>query len=324
MRRTAPVLGLLALLLLAGVALGIAAGPAGLGVDRLASAMVGRGDSVARVVVWELRLPRVAAALVAGACLGAAGFLLQGSTRNPLGDPQLFGLGGGAAIVQALAMAGVVHTGTFGLTTLSVAASVAGAGLIAFFASRRDISPARLALIGVSVAALSAAIATGILAQARVFTQQSLAFLGGSLANRGWPDTVAALPYLAAGLLLAALVVRRMDVFALGDPVAANLGGDPRRTRIMAMAAAGVLGGAAVALAGLVGFVGLLVPHLARLLVGHHSRAMFLAVLPLGAAVTLYADQAARLLFMPSEVPAGLFTALIGAPLMIFVARRVR
>ena len=262
------------------------------------------------------------AALLAGACLGVAGCLLQSATRNPLGDPQLFGLGGGAAVVQALAMAGMVTSGAWGLPALSVAASLAGAGVISFFASRQGLSPARLALIGVSLSALAAAVTTGILAGARVFSAQSLTFVGGSFANRGWQDVVPALPFAGLGVLLALPTVGNLNALALGDQVAANLGARPARTRTMAIAASGILGGAAVAIAGMVGFVGLLVPHVARLLVGHDVRGTFLVSILLGAVVTLFADQAARLVFMPSEVPAGLFTALLGAPLMMYVARR--
>ena len=162
---------------------------------------------------------------------GWCGRLLQSSTRNPLGDPQLFGVGGGAAVVQALALAGTVRTEALGLVALSVAASLVGAGVITFFASREDLSPARLALIGVSVSGLLAAIATGILAEARVFSPQSVFFLGGSFANRNWQDALASVPFLAAGLLVALPAVGRLSLLALGDRVAANLGAEPARTR---------------------------------------------------------------------------------------------
>jgi iron complex transport system permease protein len=321
--RVVIVLAGLVLVLVLGALMGVALGPVKLDIHQVLSAIVSGDDPTARVVVWDLRLPRVVAALVVGACLGLAGCLLQSSTRNPLGDPQLFGLGGGAAIVQALAIAGFIQAGTWGLVSLSVAASLIGAGAIALFASRQGISPARLALIGVSISALAAAAATGILAEARIFSIQSLNFIGGSFANVGWQDVLPALPFLAVGLALAATVVGNLNAMSLGDRIAANLGAEPVKTRAVAIAASGVLGGAAVAVAGLVGFLGLLVPHLARLLVGHDFRKVLVVSLPLGAAVTLFADQAARLLFMPSEVPAGLVTALLGAPLMIYVARRV-
>jgi iron complex transport system permease protein len=313
----------LALVLILGALMGVALGPVKLDLGRVLSALVSGEDPMARVVVWDLRLPRVAAALVVGSCLGLAGCLLQSSTRNPLGDPQLFGLGGGAAIVQALAMAGLLQTGTWGIFTLSVGASLVGAGAIAVFASRQGISPARLALIGISISALAAAVVTGILAQARVFSVQSLHFIGGSFTNLGWQDVMPALPFLAIGVALALSVTGKLNVLALGDRVAANLGAEPVRTRAVAIAASGILGGAAVAIAGLVGFVGLLIPHLARLLVGRDFRAIALVSIPLGAAFMLYADQAARLIFTPSEIPVGLVTALVGAPLMIYVARRV-
>jgi iron complex transport system permease protein len=170
---------------------------------------------------------------------------------------------------------------------------------------------------------LLTALATGILAEARVFTQQSLVLLGGSFSNRGWQDVIPALPYMAAGLMLAAPVVGQLNVLSLGDRIAANLGVRPSQTRWLALLAAGVLGGTAVAVAGMVGFVGMLVPHLARLLVGHDFRRIALISIPLGAALVLYADQIARLAFMPSEIPVGLVTALVGAPLMIYIARRV-
>jgi len=322
-RRFFIIIGVLVLILLMGMLIGIALGPVKVDAYRLFNAILMRGDASAHILVWDLRMPRVVAALLVGACLGVSGCLLQSSTRNPLGDPQLFGLGGGAAVVQALAMAGTLRTGSWGLIALSVVASLIGAGAIALFASRQGISPARLALIGVSLSALAAAAATGILAEARVFGQQSLNFIGGSFGNRGWADVVPALPFFGIGLVLALPAMGKLNALALGDRVAANLGAEPQRTRAIAIAASGILGGAAVAVAGLVGFVGLLIPHLARLLVGHDIRAILVISIPLGAAVTLFADQAARLLFLPSEVPVGLVTALVGAPLMIYVARRV-
>lgn len=313
--------GLLVLLVL-GAMIGVALGPARLDLHTALSAIVSGDNTAARAVVWDLRLPRVVAALMVGSCLGLAGCLLQSSARNPLGDPQLFGLGGGAAVIQALAMAGLLGTGTWGILALSVGASLLGAGAICVFASREGVSPARLALIGVSLSALAAAAATGILAQARVFSVQSLQFMGGSFANRGWSDLTPAAPFAAAGAVLAMSVSGRLNVMSLGDRVAANLGAEPAWTRVAAVAASSILAGAAVAVAGLVGFVGLLIPHVARLLVGHDLRAVALVSVPLGAAFMLYADQAARLVF-PSEVPVGLVTAVVGAPLMIYVARRV-
>jgi iron complex transport system permease protein len=314
----------LGLLLVGGVLIGIALGPTRLDFHHLLSALLMQGDSSTQTLVWDLRAPRVAAALLVGCCLGVAGHLLQTSTRNPLGDPQLFGVGGGAAIVSALAIAGMVRVETWGLFALAVMASLAGAAVITFFASRQGLSPARIALIGVSLSALSAAVATGILSAARAFGQQPINFIGGSFANRGWSDVVPALPFFGLGLIMALPALGNLNVLALGDQVAANMGAEPGRTRTLAIAASGILGGTAVAVAGLVGFVGLLVPHVARWLVGHDVRASFVVSLLLGAIVTLYADQVARLAFLPSEVPVGMISAVLGAPIMIYVARRTK
>jgi len=317
------VLSALLIMLVVGVFIGLILGPVNINSGQILSALFSHGgNNITHTLIWDLRLPRVMAAMLAGACLGVAGCLLQNSTRNPLGDSQLFGLGGGAAVVQALAMAGIITVNTWGLFTLSVVVSLIGAGIISFFASWQGLSPARLALIGVSISALAAAVTTGILAGARVFSAQSLTFVGGSFANRGWQDVVPALPFAGMGIVISLSTVGNLNALVLGDQVAANLGARPARTRIIAIVSSGILGGTAVAIAGLVGFVGLLVPHISRLLIGYDVRRTFVVSILLGAVITLYADQAARLVFMPSEVPVGLITALFGAPMMIYVARR--
>lgn len=323
MGRPVWVLSGLGLLLFIGIAIGIGFGATDLGLERLVTAFFSTGDRTAEIVVWSLRLPRVVAALIVGASLGLSGALLQFSTRNPLGDPQLFGLGGGAAIVQALVLTGAVGVGPWGLLSLSVLGSLISAMAIAAFASREDVDPARLALIGVSMGALALAVATGILSHAQVFSQQSLALLGGSMANRNWQDILPAFPFLALGVALAVLVTARLNVLVLGDRIAAGLGANPSLTRLGATASAGVLAGTAVGIAGVVGLVGLLVPHVTRAVIGNDARAVVAISIPVGAALVLLADQTARLAFMPSEVPVGLVTTALGAPLMIYVARRI-
>ena len=276
------------------------------------------------MIVRSLRIPRVVAALVVGACLGVAGSLLQSATRNPLGDPQLFGLGGGAAIVQALALAGVLKTGACGLTSLSVMAALIGALLIFLLASRESLTPARLALIGISIGALTLAIAAAVLTHSQVFSLQALALFSGSLANRSWADVMPVIPYLVLGLVLAILAAGRLNILVLGDRLAGQLGASPRNTRLLAMTSAGILAGAGVTLAGVVGFVGLLTPHVVRLMMGSDSRTVMAVSVPVGALVVLYSDQMSRLAFMPAEIPVGLVTTALGAPLMIWVARRLR
>ena len=315
----------LAVALLVGCFVGVAFGTANLEAPTLIRALFAdSSDPTAEVIVRSIRMPRVAAALVAGACFGVAGSLIQSATRNPLGDPQIFGLGGGAAIVQALALAGVLGTGPWGLTSLSVVAGLMGAVLISLLSSRESLTPARLALIGVSIGALTLAIAAAILTHARVFSLQALALFSGSLANRGWADIIPVIPFLLLGISLAILAAGRLNLLVLGDRLAGHLGASPKLTRLMAMASAGVLAGAAVSLAGVVGFVGLLTPHVVRLLMGNDARTVMAVSIPVGALVVLYSDQVSRLAFMPAELPVGLVTTALGAPLMIWVARKLQ
>ena len=276
------------------------------------------------MIVHSFRVPRVVAALVVGACFGAAGSLLQSATRNPLGDPQLFGLGGGAAIIQALAMAGIIAASAWLTASLSVAAAVLGALLIFLLASRENLTPARLALIGVSIGALTMAIAAAILMHSRIFSLQALALFSGSLANRTWDDVMPAIPYLALGIALAVVAAGRLNLLVLGDRLAAHLGANPRNTRLVALVSAGALAGAGVSVAGVIGFVGLLTPHVVRLMLGNDARMVMAVSIPAGALVVLYSDQVSRLVLMPSEIPVGLVTTVLGAPLMIWVARRLQ
>ncbi len=324
MGRSALVLTGLIVALLAGCITGVFFGTTNLEASVVVKALfTDSGEPKAEVIVRSLRVPRVAAALAEGACLGTAGALLQSATRNPLGDPQLFGMGGGAAVVQALAFAGVFTVGAWGLTSLSVLGALIGALLIFLLASRENLTPARLALIGVSIGALTLAIASAILTHARVFSMQVLALFSGSLANRSWDDVLPVIPYLALGIILAVVAAGRLNLLVLGDRLAGQLGASPRTTRFVAMASAGVLAGAGVTLAGVVGFVGLLTPHLVRLLIGNDARTVIAFSIPTGALIVLYSDQISRLAFMPAEIPVGLVTTLFGALLMVWVARRL-
>ena len=308
----------------AGCVVGIAFGASELSPAELLRGLFGTGDDgVATVIARQIRLPRVIVALLAGGALGTAGALIQSATRNPIGDPQLFGLGGGAAIVQSTVIAGWLVATTFVTAAVSVAASVVGASCIAVFASRDGVSHWRLAIIGVSLGALTLAVAVGILTYAQVFTQHSLALVSGSLAYPRWADAQSIVVWCALGLGLALFVAPRLQVMVLGDRLATHLGSRPNLTRWISMLAAGFLAGASVSAAGVLGFAGLIAPHLGRLLVGNDARHVVWISFPLGACLVLWADQFARLAFAPSEIPVGMVLTLVGAPFLIAIARRL-
>ncbi|MDA0366499.1 MAG: iron ABC transporter permease, partial [Chloroflexi bacterium] len=236
------------------------------------AALVERGDGFAATVVWEIRLPRLLDAMLVGAALATAGALLQSITRNPLADPTILGVSAAAGLANAVALVAAPLLAPWALTLAAVGGGLFGAGLIFVIAWQGVVSPLRLTLAGVALAALFGAAIVALLASSRTFLQLSLGFLAGGLYGSGWADFHAMWPWFVPAFALALLAADRLNVLALGDEIAAGLGVAPTSTRVAVLAATGVLTGIAVAVAGLVSFVGLVCPHLARPLVGHDWR----------------------------------------------------
>ncbi|MFG2057339.1 FecCD family ABC transporter permease [Micromonospora sp. NPDC048930] len=324
-RRAAVALG--AALLLAAVLLAsLALGSRPLAVGEVWTALTAPDGGQATTIVRELRLPRTALGLVVGLALALAGVLFQAVTRNPLAEPRILGVSAGASFGVVLAIA------VFGVGTLTgyVWFGVAGAllaGLLVFAVANRTregASPVTLALVGAALDASLGAIVYALLSiDARTFEEYRFWVVGG-LTGRDVGVAGQVLPFVLAGAVLAALVARGLDALALGDDVARGLGHRVALVRLGAGVAAVLLTGAAVAAAGPIAFVGLAVPHLARALVGADHRWTLLVAALLGPALLLAADIVGRLVAPPGEVPAGIITALIGAPLLAFLVRRAR
>ena len=271
-------------------------------------------------IVWQLRLPRVCIALVVGAALAIAGALLQGMLRNPLVDPSLIGVSSGAAVAIVLAL--VIGVATPFVPALGFVAGIGTALLVATLARRgTGIDPNRLILAGVSLSALFAAIIAAILTQARNSDYNSaiISWLAGSLAGRGWHDIAFAAPYAIAGVVLALLSVPALNALRLGDLRAAAVGVNVDRAQWTILAGSSLLTASAVTLSGTVGFVGLVVPHIARRIVGSDTRYVVLASTMLGAALTVLADAASRTLVAPAELPIGVLLAFIGVPTFLYL-----
>jgi iron complex transport system permease protein len=256
-----------------------------------------------------------------GANLGIAGVLLQGITRNPLGDPHILGFsaGAGVAAVGLLRVAPEVPLAL--VPAAAFGGALASAALVYALAWRGGISPVRFALAGVAVAALFTALSTALIATSKLFTQAALAFLAGGLYQRGWEHVHQVWPYTLVGGVIALIVADSLNVLALGDDVARGLGMRVERTRALLAALAAVLTGAAVAVAGLVAFVGLVVPHIARLLVGSDQRAVLPLSALLGALLLVLSDSVARVVVAPGEIPVGIVTAIVGAPVLLILIR---
>ncbi|HZH28746.1 MAG TPA: iron ABC transporter permease [Azospirillaceae bacterium] len=274
-------------------------------------------------VVRELRLPRAVLASVAGSSLGVAGVLIQTLTRNRIASPDILGLNAGAALAVVVAN---VWLGVDGLTALSAAA--AGGALMAALAvygvavSGGAMSPARTVLAGMTFAGLLMSLVEVVLTTDEASLEQLLFWLAGSFEGRPLQLAAANGWILGLGLLAALAVARPLDTLATDDDTARNLGVPLHRVRSLAFLATAALTGGAVAIAGPVGFIGLVAPHAARWLAGPHHRDRIIVAAVAGALLGVGADVAARFVIHPGEAPVGAVTALIGAPVLVLLLRR--
>ncbi|WP_024288872.1 putative F420-0 ABC transporter permease subunit [Cellulomonas sp. KRMCY2] len=323
--------------LVASVTFAVTVGPAGIAaVDvwqsvghHLDGLLTGRTDApplglLLDGIVWDLRLPRVLTAAAVGAGLAVAGAVMQSLTRNPLADPYLLGLSSGASL-------GAVAVLVLGVTVLLPVAAFAGAVLalaaaLGLAGSLGTITPARTVLAGLAVAQLCAAGTSFVIFWSATGDsyREILAWLMGSLAGAGWTAVaIAGGAVLVLGTLLT-MTGRTLDAFAFGDTAAATLGIDVPRTRWTLLTVVALLTGALVAVSGSIGFVGLILPHAVRLVVGAaHRRLLPIAALA-GASFLVWADAAARTLFEPRELPVGIVTAFLGAPVFALILWRRR
>jgi iron complex transport system permease protein len=321
----------LVLVLLGSITLAVTFGPASITPVEVWGSILhhlGVGDSslspLRDSIVWDLRLPRVLAAGAVGAGLALAGVVMQAITRNPLADPYLLGLSSGASLgavaVLLLGSALLLPAAAFLGAMIALAATLLLAGAFG------RITPGRTVLAGIAVSALAGAITSLVIFWTVTGDtyREILGWLLGSLAGARWP---------AVGIACAAILVaggpvmlsgRVLDAFAFGDTSAATLGINVPATRWIMLTAAALLTGAMVSVSGAIGFVGLVLPHAVRLLVGPRHRMLLPLSALVGASFLIWADTAARSLFDPRELPVGIVTAIIGAPVFAALLARRR
>lgn len=320
----------LAIALLASIATAVTIGPADLAVGdviRAIGAHLGVGtnplDPLRDGIVWELRLPRVLTAAAVGAGLALSGAVMQAITRNQLADPYLLGLSSGASLgavsVLLLGVAVLLPVAAFAGALAALAVTLALAGAIG------RITPTRTVLAGVAVSSLAGAITSFVIFWTATGDsyREILGWLLGSLAGARWPAVaIAGIALVVVGIPIA-LSGRVLDAFAFGDTTAASLGVPLQGARWAFLVATALLTGAMVSVSGAIGFVGLVLPHAVRLLVGPGHRALLPLSALVGAVFLIWADTVARTLFDPRELPVGIVTALIGAPVFaLLLARR--
>ncbi|MEY2740277.1 MAG: hypothetical protein RL283_379 [Actinomycetota bacterium] len=299
--------------------------------DRLPGVSLDAGVSASQwAIVWEIRTPRVVLAALVGGMLALAGASYQGVFRNPLVDPYLLGVAAGAGLGATVAFAvGRESTRAWPIDPVPLAAFVGGLAAVlvtyvvgtAFGASR---SATTLVLAGVAVTSLATAIQTFVLQRNNDVVRQVYAWILGRLSSATWADVRMVAPYVIGSSAVLLVHRRMLDLLRVGDEEAASLGGDVRRVRLVVVLAATLGTAAAVAVSGLIGFVGIIVPHAVRLVAGATYRRVLPLSLLFGAAFLIAADIPGRVLTNPSETPIGVVTAFFGAPFFLLLLRTRR
>ncbi len=287
--------------------------------------LLGGGSTEARFITLELRWPRTLLGLLVGAALGAAGVVLQAATRNPLAEPGLLGVSAGAAFAVVLAIslgagAATLHLG------VAVAGALVGCLLVLLVTQLRGVGddPVRLVLAGAAFSSILTAISTLILLQDQRSADEIRFWIIGALGGRSIDTLIGSAPGLLIGLLILLPTIRPLAALALGEQVATGLGHHPKATRLAALFSVAILVGTATSAAGPITFVGLIVPFIARRLVGPDIRRTLWLSLLLGPAIVLLSDIVSRLVVRPYELPIGVVTAFVGAPILIAIVRNHR
>lgn len=298
-------------------------GAADIPLDKILASFIAFDGSYEHLVIQTVRLPRVLIAILVGSALAVSGALMQGLTRNPLADPGILGIESGAALAV------VATIFIFGSSSLSVLTIVAflGAGvtatLVYFLGSlgRGGATPVNLTVAGAALTALISSLTTAVLIVSQRTLQEIRFWLAGSLAGRDSNILLQALPFVIIGLVVAFALGRQITTMSLGEDVAKGLGQKTAWVKIITAVSVVLLAGSSVALAGPIGFVGLIVPHMVKFYIKADYRWILPYCAVLGAILLLVADIAARLLLKPQELPVGVMTALIGAPFFVYLAK---
>lgn len=306
------------------VLVGLVVGPANLAPAQVIRELFGGSELTAtqEAILWELRLPRVVLGGLVGAMLGIAGGAYQGVFRNPLADPYLLGVAAGAGLGATLV---IVNSGEANATLLPMAAFVGGTVAVALtYAIGRSVggrSATTIILAGVAVAAFFTALQTYLQQRNLETVRQVYTWILGRLTTTGWREVLVLLPYVIVSSVVLLMHRRLLDALAVGDAEADALGVPTGRVRATVVIFATLGTAAAVAVSGLIAFVGLIVPHTVRLLVGSSYRSLLPLSMVLGATFLILADLAARTVATPAELPIGVITAFVGAPFFGLILR---
>jgi iron complex transport system permease protein len=320
-RRRRIALAVAPLLLLLSVFYGLSYGSVSISLKEIWLILTTDIQSAQHTIIMNLRLPRVLVGLLTGACLAAAGAILQGVMRNPLADPGIIGVSAGGGLAAVIMMV-LLPQLSYLLPAAAFIGAFAASIIIYLIAWDKGASPVKIVLAGVAINALLGAIMNGIMVVYSDRIQAVLPWLSGGLNGRSWHHLAFMAPYALIGLALTVLAIKPANLMLLGDDSAKLLGQKVELQRLLLILLSSLLAGAAVSVAGLIGFVGLVVPHAVRLLIGEDYRYLLPVSLSGGAALVVFADTIARSWFDPIELPVGILLACIGAPFFLLLLRK--
>lgn len=285
------------------------------------NALTNQGTDIQETIIKDLRLPRVIIGLLVGACLAVSGALLQGVMKNPLADPGIIGVTAGGGLAACVIML-IFPALSYLLPLAAFAGAFLTSLIIYFLAWDKGASPLKIILAGVAISALLSAVQSGIMNIYSDRVQSVLSWLSGGLSGRSWYHLEFMYPYALTGLALSFFAIKPVNLLLLGDDSAKLLGQRVELTRLIIILIASFLAGAAVSVAGLVGFVGLVVPHIIRILIGSDYRYLLPFSALGGASLVVFADTIARSWFDPIELPVGILLAAIGAPFFMILLKK--
>ena len=280
-----------------------------------------RPDGINGQIIFNIRLPRILLGALVGGSLAAAGTILQGVMRNPLASPGIIGVSAGGGLGGILVMLVLPQFGYL-LVPAAFGGALVTAVLVYLLAWKRGANPVRLILAGVAVSAMLGAFSSTILILNAEKAGGVLDFTIGSLSARSWPQIEQVAPYMAAGFAVALMLGQKLNILTLGDEVATGLGMRVERTRFLLLAVAALLAASAVSVAGLLGFVGLIAPHIVRIVIGSDNRFLIPASALFGGIMVVGCDTVGRMAMDPSELPVGVIMSLLGPPFFLWLLRR--
>lgn len=284
------------------------------------ASLTGRNMEASNLIIMQFRLPRIAAAILIGAALAVAGALLQGVIRNPLASPDLLGVTGGASVAVVAFMTFVTGYSIHWVPFIAIGGALVATTINYVFAWKKGVSPFRLVLIGIGISTAIGALTTFLLISGPAYlAAQVLNWMTGSIYGTNWSYIEVLWPWVALFIPLSLLMAKELNVQSLGEDVARGLGSRLQLSRMILLFYSVALAGAAVGVAGTISFIGLMAPHIARMLVGNSYKLIIPVSALIGAIILLLADLAGRMLFQPLDVPAGVFTAGIGAPFFMYL-----